>query len=60
MAAWHDTKSAAEYLRLAPDAIRDAVNAGHLRGKRVSGPTSPLRFREEWLDEYADDAWSDA
>lgn len=58
MATWHDTASAAEYLRVGPDKIRDATNAGLLRAKRTSeSRTAPFRYREEWLDEYAEEVW---
>lgn len=48
---WFDTKSAADYLGLSEDWVRELAQAGELRGhQRVKG--GRWRFHRDWLDAY--------
>lgn len=51
---WLPVPLAAEHTKMHPDTIRDALNAGHLTGVRVTPglPRSPWRVRLSELDRW--------
>lgn len=50
---WLTTKEAAEYARVNPHTIYDALRAGDLEGYQINGkPTNPWRTTTEALDRW--------
>lgn len=60
MTAYFSTAAAAARMQVSADAIRDAINDGHLMAKRTSdSPRAPFVTTDEWLDAWFE-AWADA
>lgn len=54
-AIWLTVEQAARQLNTSHFTIRRAMYAGDLRFTRTGGgPRSPIRIRQEWLDEWLD------
>lgn len=49
-----NAEEAAEYLCLSYDYLMYLVREGKIRHKRKGGPSSPVIFRREWLNEWMD------